>query len=154
MPSPHQRGICIECGKHFSARTVRQRTCSRRCGALMRVKANPSIWEQRQKLGQAKIRQHGETNPMTPECLAWNSMNSRCRNHPRYVGRIFICERWKSYENFLADMGRRPSKKHSLDRIDNDGNYEPSNCRWATAKEQCQNRRRYRNSAGMLEGLI
>lgn len=55
-----------------------------------------------------------------------------------------MCERWlgeHGFENFLADMGDRPSPQHSLDRVDPNGNYEPSNCRWATAAEQCETRR-------------
>ncbi len=81
----------------------------------------------------------------TPEYNAWKSMRARCerrtvRGFERYGGRgIRVCGRWQVFENVLADMGRRPSPEHSLDRIDNDGNYEPGNCRWATKSEQQQN---------------
>lgn len=80
------------------------------------------------------------------EYQSWLAMNARCNTpsheaYARYGGRgITVCERWKSFENFLADMGPRPAKK-SLDRYPNkDGNYEPGNCRWATAKEQGRNK--------------
>jgi hypothetical protein len=88
---------------------------------------------------------HGWAN--TPTYWSWNAMRSRCydsRNasYPRYGGRgIAVCERWHDFENFLADMGPRPSREYSIDRIDGDGNYEPSNCRWATRARQNANRR-------------
>ena len=98
----------------------------------------------------AKITKHGESKigGMTPEYVAYMNMKSRCynpnyKNYKQWGGRgIRVCDRWlESYENFLQDMGRRPSSKHSLDRYpNNDGNYELNNCRWATELEQKRNR--------------
>lgn len=90
---------------------------------------------------------HGDAGAVrTSEYESWVHMRQRCLNpmnarYSYYGGRgITICERWSSYEHFLADMGRRPSREYSLDRINNEGNYEPGNCRWATTAEQNANR--------------
>lgn len=95
-------------------------------------------------LHREKSTKHGKVGHRVYE--VWNSMRDRClnANHPSfacYGGRgINVCERWHKIENFVADMGDPPDGM-SLDRIDNDGNYEPSNCRWATRKQQSRNTR-------------
>lgn len=89
---------------------------------------------------------HGCTH--SSEHNAWRNLWNRCTNpnflqFKDYGGRgIKVCRRWDKFENFLADMGKKPSPKHSLDRKNNDGNYTPKNCRWATRAEQMRNTRR------------
>lgn len=109
------------------------RQSTKSCGCLSReVKA-------------ARLTKHGDCG--SPEYRSWKGMLNRCRNpgatgFKNYGGRgIKVCERWHSYENFLADMGRKPAPKYSLDRIDCDSDYTPDNCRWATPTEQSRNRR-------------
>ena len=115
---------------------------------------------------------HGEGNPMTPRYRAWAHMLERCKNpwHPHYKnygGRgIKVCDRWKHYEKFVEDMGPHPGKGWSIDRIDNNGAYEPTNCRWATTKMQRRNQRttkltflqvadiRYRRLAGEASAAL
>ena len=97
---------------------------------------------------------HGEASRghgnRSAEYETWASIIKRCtnpkfRHFARYGGRgITVCERWRSYENFLADMGRKPSPAHSIERVDNDRGYEPDNCLWVTDFEQANNKRNNR----------
>lgn len=124
---------CNRCGVSIDHMPANRVCCSDFCAA--RVSRN---------------KKHGLSD--TIEHRAWARIRRRCNspsyhNYPRYGGRgITVCERWDSFDNFLADMGSRPEGM-TLDRIDNDGNYEPANCRWTTMKVQASNRGSYNYSA-------
>jgi hypothetical protein len=121
--------MCLFCGRDFLPVYGRRKYCSAKCGTKYRAKSHDPEWQ------------------------VLCSMKHRCYNpkssgYKNYGGRgITICDRWNSgdpqadYEAFVADMGRRPTARHSIDRIDNDGNYERTNCRWATKKRQARNKR-------------
>lgn len=118
--------------------------CRCECGVLKTRIRNVLTNGSSKSCGCSKNVTHGMTK--TDEHNIWLGIKRRCYNphanhYDRYGGRgITVCERWReSFINFYIDMGTRPSKNHSIHRINNDGDYEPSNCRWATLKEQQRN---------------
>lgn len=100
---------------------------------------------------------HATGGKVSSEYSSWRKMMLRCYNpnaprFDRYGGRgITVYEPWHRFEAFFASMGQKPTPQHTLDRIENDGNYDPSNCRWATKKEQARNTRR--NTLLTLNGV-
>lgn len=134
----HRTAECIcECGTKVKTQLgsiLNGRTNS--CGCYSREIASNRLYNKNIK--------HGMYG--TPEYNCWISLRKRCLNekhasYPDYGGRgIKICDRWlESFQNFLDDMGTKPSAKHSIDRINVNGNYEPLNCKWATRTEQSRN---------------
>lgn len=129
--------IC-DCGNIVEVRAESIKRITRSCGCLLKE----SIGSVNYKHGEAK---------KTKENNVWYAMKQRCyspncEKYPIYGGRgIQICDRWtneRGYENFLEDMGRCPQKNYSIDRIDVNGDYEPDNCRWVSAKTQANNTRK------------
>lgn len=130
IPSERKYSCQCDCGKitkvftgHLTDGTTKS------CGCLRKEFYKGKVWKSR-----------------TPEYLVWRSMLQRCGNpntrvFPRYGGRgISVCERWLDFDNFISDMGPRPSPQHSIERRDNDDGYSPKNCCWATALEQNRNK--------------
>lgn len=136
-PLSGTRWLCrCDCGNTTVVRTkdIRSGKGTKSCGCLARETAR------------GLLQKHGWTG--TDTYRVWAGMISRCRENDRakelYWDRgITVCDRWKSFENFLADMGEKPEGR-SIDRIDNDKGYQPGNCRWATMRQQNLNKRNIR----------
>lgn len=135
------RWVCeCDCGNVMEIRGVSLRATNgtKSCGCMI------AISNKRTKTTHGHSRS-ADRGACSPSYYSWSSMRSRCTNendsyYHRYGGRgIKVCERWERFENFLSDMGERPAGL-TLDRVNNDGNYEPGNCRWATRAEQHSNR--------------
>lgn len=133
--------VRCDCGTEKNVYTQSLRTTTKSCGCLKReVDA-----QRRGTLTHGQARRVDGKRP--PVYAVWAAMIQRCENpkaigYERYGGRgIRVCERWQSFADFASDVGERPSAKHSIDRIDPNGNYEPGNVRWATAAEQARTRR-------------
>lgn len=142
---PRWLAMC-DCGaeKEFDSNALRT-TLS--CGCL-----------KRERMASLKARKtHGRSR--SPIYGIWCKMRDRCENpknkdYPKWGGRgISVCARWKKFENFLSDMGERPERM-TIERLDNDGDYEPSNCKWASRKEQAWNTSRNRYFEINGESLI
>jgi hypothetical protein len=128
--------------------------CKCDCGGEARVKSHNLLHGDTRSCGclQREVRKSSGKQAIThgmsysPEYRAWGDMRRRCVdvNFPEYKnygGRgISVCPEWQTFEQFFFDMGTRPSDRHSLDRINNDGNYEPGNCRWASRSQQVSNK--------------
>lgn len=134
------------CGESTTLQTSAIRSGgTRSCGCLSREVHSESL---RRTAQEQATHGHARGNKTTAIYKCWRSMIDRCENpnlraFKWYGARgIKVCERWRnSFTTFLADMGERPAPHLSLDRIDNNGNYEPGNCRWATWKQQMNNKR-------------
>lgn len=131
--------------------TIRRMLCACECGSEVLVTVPDLRSGNTLSCGCVanEARKANKTHGMarTTEYQIWNGMIGRCTlpNHIsfKYYGArgVKVCERWRKFENFFTDMGPRPSKEHSIDRGNNDGDYSPENCKWATGKQQFANQR-------------
>jgi hypothetical protein len=134
----HTQWLCrCDCGEVCTVRGVALRSKRKptvSCGCLIKERTIEAQTEHG----------HSRAGQQTPTYVTWKNMRARCRKGHKQSSNYFergitVCERWQKFENFLSDMGEQPTDL-TLDRIDNDGNYEPGNCRWDTMLKQQRNR--------------
>jgi len=146
--------------QYYSHNGRRKWKCSCECGAVVFVCTAKLVNGHTQSCGCLRVERaiaantkHGNnrrTAPRTKEYRTWSAMWSRCTNsnHPFFYAYgemgVTVCEEWKEFSTFLNDVGKCPSPSHSIDRIDPNGNYTKTNCRWATVSQQANNKRNTR----------
>ncbi len=150
-----------EIGTKFSTLTVisesfienkkRRVYCKCICGKELKIRVSSLLDKTTKNCGCLNKRNsthnYAKHEDRSPEYTVWLNLRQRCSNpnnseYHNYGGRgIKVCERWDSFDNFLKDMGFRPTKNHSINRSNNNGDYEPDNCFWSTKKEQDSNKR-------------
>jgi hypothetical protein len=152
------RWIVLERAPRLPHRMSQNWICRCDCGAEKSVRGRSLVIKESTSCGcfreENKSRLHTKhghspTGNYSPTYKSWSAMHARCK-YKHFIGAkyyaergITVCDRWRKFENFLADMGERPPRT-SLDRVDTNGGYEPGNCRWATYKQQGRNRRNVR----------
>ncbi len=162
MKNVRSQWMCrCECGTYvlvLGTYLYRGRTTSCGCASIGIPKAARAVGK---TATMGHLRMVNGRRVRSPEYQTWLNMKARCYNSRSkyfedYGGRcIIVCDRWlKSFLDFLSDMGLKPSAKHSIDRVNNNGNYEPANCKWSTQLEQIHNRRPRRKKSPVLTAPV
>lgn len=174
LKKPLYSGTKFKVGKKFDKLTIKEHLGNRKaiclcdCGNLTTVllsnigRKNTTscgcVWKN--KINSPRKHGHSMADSISPTYRTWVNMKTRCNNSNsdkyKWYGKrgIKVCEKWSNFSGFLEDMGIRPSSLHSLDRINNEGDYCLQNCRWSTMKEQSNNRRTRVDSVPYINCLI
>jgi len=157
------RWTVIKRGKRIGNKLTWECKCE--CGNKRNVLAGTLAFGGSKSCGcytKERLTKHGQNTGTytSPEYVSWLKMKQRCLNpndvaYHNYGGRgIIISDEWLDFQNFYKDLGDKPSKEHTIDRINNDGNYEKDNCKWSTKHEQSSNRRKLTNNTSGTTGVM